>query len=84
MSRFVPAYLFLALCAVAGSFAGALGLGMPGPTFDPLKAHAPCTQQVAGPTERWLCSDGRAYDRWDGRWHDAGAITPAPSALPSA
>ena len=81
--RFQLALLVLAALGCASCLALGLLLRLPGPEFDPLKAHAPCVQQVAGPTERWLCSDQPAYDLWDGRWHDGGRLTPAPSALPA-
>ena len=75
-----PVYFLapLGLLACALSLAAGLLIQLPAPSMHPLREHAPCTQQVAGPRERWLCSDGHAYDRQDCRWSVAGPLSPSP------
>lgn len=76
--RFAAAYALLWVTVVASGLAFARGLLAPTPAFNPRKAHAPCTQTVAGPTAQWACSNGHVYTLQDGHWFDSGATTPAP------
>lgn len=38
----------------------------------------PCVEAVAGPSPLYFCADGRAWQEQDGRWVDAGVLTPLP------
>ena len=68
----IPVALF-----VAGVFVLAFSQADPkGP--NPLKRHAPCLEIVSGPTPEWACSDAHVYAFSDGRWVDAGHVTPLP------